>query len=539
MPNLISSATFSVDTEKRVIKGRILPFGEVSRLAATPSGSAHFMFSAGSVELPENASAVRLNYQHDTSIPIGVATALEEREDGIYGTFRVANTPRADEILTLAAEGALTAFSVGVDGTFKAKGDVQHAQKTYLTETSVVVTPAFTGAEILSVAASAAEDTKENEMLENTPEVAPEGVTFSAEDVKAAVADGIEAAFASDVRIPVAQTQVKEELPYRFNGGTGAHCFSADIFNQHNDSDAATRLNKFLNVAFANVATTDVDELNPIVTRPELYVDNLHYSRPLWNLVSTGTLDDVTSFVIPKFAAKSGLVGAHTQGTEPTEGAISTTSQTVNPAAVSGKVILNREVLDQKGNPALDGIIWSEMVVDYYSNIEVKIAAALAAANAAGEVNLSTTAADYALVNALKQNFALKQFVAGGDRFSAFAAAPSLYTALVAAKDGNNQPLLPMYGATNTDGSKRASLESVQVGAKTVTPAWALDNSTDNAELSFLFVPSSVYAWASAPKRIDIEAKVSSVEIGIWGYSVAAVTRNTDVIPFDMTSADA
>ena len=56
--------------------------------------------------------------------------------------------------------------------------------------------------------------------------------------------------------------------------------------------------------------------------------------------------------------------------------------------------------------------------------------------------------------------------------------------------------------------------------------------------MSYLFVPGSVFAWASAPRRIDIEYKVATVEVGIWGYKAAALTRASDVIPVDATTSD-
>ena len=65
---------------------------------------------------------------------------------------------------------------------------------------------------------------------------------------------------------------------------------------------------------------------------------------------------------MPKFSTASGLVGAHTEGVEPTPGAFTATNQTVTPAPVSGKIEINREVWDQGGSPQADGIIWAEML---------------------------------------------------------------------------------------------------------------------------------------------------------------------------------
>lgn len=543
------SAAFEVDEGRRTIRGLAVPYG-----VSAMSGGKSWQFSRGTLTYSE-VSRVKVLIGHDFNRAVGVVTELEDTDEGLFVTARIAKGAAGDEALSMAAEGVWDGLSIGLGqaGRFRLKSGVNHAVTVPLQEVSITPMPAFEAARIQSVAASAANTTnKENNHMENNETEKVEtgaGPDFSAQ-ITQALSDGFDRLVAKHSKeggreiVPAAPAQfsVREELPYRFDGtGSAAHCFSSDLIaaNRDGDGDARTRLDKFMGVAFANIATSDVDELNPVQTRPELYVPNLHYSRPLWNLVTTGNLDSITSFIVPKFNAKSGLVGAHTQGTEPTEGAISTTSQTVTPAAVSGKVILNREVIDQGGNPRVDQIIWTEMVADYYANVENKIAAALNAVSTT-ELNLQGASAqsDEALVKALKGQFAAFQFAAGGDRFSAFACAQDLYVPLVNAEDNNGRPLLPMYGPQNSDGSARASLESVQIGSKSAVPAWALQN-LGNSRRSFLFAPESVYAWISAPKRLDFELKVAQVEIGIWGYSVAAVTREADVLPIDFTTADA
>jgi hypothetical protein len=51
-------------------------------------------------------------------------------------------------------------------------------------------------------------------------------------------------------------------------------------------------------------------------------------------------------------------------------------------------------------------------------------------------------------------------------------------------------------------------------------------------------VPSSVYAWASAPKKFVFEYRVSAIDLAIWGYTATAILRDSDVKPIDYTTAD-
>lgn len=381
------------------------------------------------------------------------------------------------------------------------------------------------------------------------------GETLNFNQVTKAIEDGFAnlQAAAGPIAVPAvpgggeaagAQFQVNEELPYRFNAPTrGEHGFVEDLRDmQHGNAVAKQRLEKFLEVMAPRFAVTkaNVAAFNPVQNRPDLYVANMDYQRPLWESVSTGSLDSVTAFTIPKFASATGLVGPHTEGVEPTPGGFTATVQTVTPAPVSGKVEVVREVMDQGGTPQTDTIVWQEMQRSYWEGIESGIATTLNALAVGtlytgAEINLAG-AVDAALDTAFTNLFSDLQFVRGGNRYTAFAADGSLYKAVVSAKDTAGRKLYPMLGPTNANGTVEPVLAAANVLGRTIRPAWALG--TGNAANSYMFVPSSVWAWASAPKRFTFEYQVKSVDIAIWGYSASAVLRNSDVARIDYTTAD-
>jgi HK97 family phage prohead protease len=535
-----TSEVFEVNAETRTIKGLVVPFGVVG------DNGRKFTFSKDTdFTWPGDVSRVKLLMGHDFSAPVGYATALEKGENGITGTFKVARGPEGDRALSMAEDRVYDGLSMGLgkDAKFVLKDGVFHGTSAPIGEVSLTPLPAFDDARVTSVAASAVTERKEPTVGDKTetPEAPDFGVVLSK-------INELDQKFTALTNLPAREVvkagesfQVTEALPYRFDGGTAEHGFLNDIIaSKFGSGDAGTRLNKFLTEVFANEVTTgNVSALNPTQNRPELFVPALHYGRPLWNLVTQGTLDNVTAFTVPKFGSITGnATSAHTQGTEPTNAGYTATSQTITPGAISGKAILNREVVDQGGNPATDQIIWGEMVASYYNGVETALATLLNASTTT-ELNLqgASATADAALVKAIKAKVSGLQFVAGGDRFTGFAAADDLYGALVAAADTTGRPLLPTLGPTNADGSLAPSYESVQVGPKRIVPSWSLAG-LGNAKRSFLFVPTSVYAWVSAPKRIDIEYQVKSVEIGIWGYQATAITRDSDVLPIDFTTAD-
>ncbi|HEY0889658.1 MAG TPA: HK97 family phage prohead protease [Nocardioides sp.] len=531
------AARFEVDEAKRTIKGLAVPYGTTAK---------GFQFSKGTLNWSD-PSRVKILIAHDFDRAVGVVTGFDDTDEGLWVTARIAKGAAGDEALSMAAEGVWDGLSIGLGtpGRFAAKDGIQHAVAVPLREVSITPVPAFEDARIHSVAASAAQTRKEPTMGDETTQTVEPAADFS--QVTTAVRDGITEAF-STLQFPQREivpaaaggaAAVTEELPYRFDGTKGEHSFSADIQAAYfsNDGEARQRLETFMEEAFARfaVTSTNTGALNPTQNRPELYVPQLAYTRPLWELVSTGTLEDKTPFTVPKFSSASGLVGNHTEGVEPTPGAFAATSQTITPGPVSGKIEINREVWDQGGSPQADQIIWNEMVNAYFEAIEAKIATALATVGTA-ELNLAG-ATDGALVGALTGYFAGLQFVRGGNRFTAFAADGNLFPALVAAKDAAGRPLLPVLGPTNAQGTTDGGFDRVQVGNQTVRAAWALG--TGNDKTSYNFVPSSVWAWASAPKQFKFEYQLKSIDMGIWGYTATAILRDSDVKPVDYTTADA
>lgn len=550
------STVFTVDVATRTVTGMLVPYGKVAT-----SGGRKWSFSKGTIRYTD-PSRVKLWIQHDPNRAVGYATTLDDREDGLYGSFKVARGASGDEALSMAEDRVWDGFSVGIaqGGKYRQHEGVFHAIDVPLMETSLTPAPAFEDARVHSVAASAANGRNTMECTKcgkvhaagvtecNAADVAAfeaaNGPTFETmlESLTGAITQGF-----ADIRNPQGgpepvspgeQLQVTEAAPYRFDGFAGKFSLVDDMRDaQQGNSEARQRLAEFgdeFGEAMFAVATTNVTALNPTKNRPELYVPNLVYSTPLWDMVSTGGLTDATPFTVPKFSSASGLVSNHTQGTEPTPGAFAATSQTITPGAMSGKVEINREVLDAGGNPKVDAIVWGEMVNAYYEAREQRIAAALAAVGTA-ELNLAGVT-DAALVDALTAYFAGLQFVRGGNRFTGFAADGNLFPALVDAADTTGRKLLPILGPSNAQGTVSGAFDRVNLGAQAIRAAWALGAGNDKK--SYNFVPSSVWAWSSAPQRFTFEYQVKSVDIAIWGYGAAAVLRDSDVKPIDYTTSD-
>lgn len=519
------AAAFSVDTEARTIKGLAVPYGKVG-----VSNGQRWQFSKGSLKFAD-VRRVKLWVQHDKLKAVGVATKLDDRDDGMYAEFSVARGAEGDMALSLAEDGVLDGLSIGLarGGKFSTRDGVAHAVEAPLMEVSLTPAPSFDDARVHGVAADATGGPDGQAVTVGQPEMI-------------AISKAIAAGFATSPHNPQggretvsnSGLEVNEALPYRFDGAPAEHSFTADLRAMASgDSEARVRLDEFMEEAFA-VTPANVAALNPTVNRPELYVPNLEYTRPLWSLVSNGTLTDQTPFTVPKFASAAGLVGQHTSGVEPTPGSFTATNQTITPAPVSGKIEILREVWDQGGSPQADAIIWREMVNGYYEAVEAKIAAMLQALTLT-EINLAG-AVDAPLVNSVQNVFIGLQFVRGGNRYTSLALDGNLFPALAAAADSTGRKLLPILGPTNAQGQVGGAFTTVSIGTQQGVPAWALG--ATNASNSYLFVPSSVWCWASPPKRFTFEYQVKSIDMAVWGYNASAVLRDTDVKRIDYTTSD-
>lgn len=160
---LTEAGLFSRVADSRIVRGLLLPFGELSR-PGNLSKTEPIMFSRETVAVPADPMVIGLNDEHDRFTPIGRATSLEVTDAGVVAEFAIATTPEGDAFLAsgkrkLSAElgglvrnGAnavrsrLTGAAVCVEGAFEsaalfslAPGETvtSHDENTYTDENGV------------------------------------------------------------------------------------------------------------------------------------------------------------------------------------------------------------------------------------------------------------------------------------------------------------------------------------------------------------------------------------------------------------------
>lgn len=561
-----AAVEFSVDTAKRTITGLALPYGEV----ASKYGFS-YRFAKGSLEWSD-VSRVKFLRDHDYGQALGVATDLKDTDAGFLPTFRVGAGEARDAVLQDAADGILDGLSVGVefDDAVDTVPDPDNkgvllVRRATLREVSLTAMPAFDSARVTKVAAR-----RDGGIMDPcatcgtqhapgvacpTPVPAPAGpVTLTAEQFSALLAGRPTPADPGPVPVdpngpdsPRGPVFVTEPAPYRFDR-TGRnfltrqeHDFSTDLAEMARARDGAgqtpagKRVMGMLAHTF-DVDSADINEVTPEINRPDMYVDQRDYRYPLFNSMNRGAPPNgVQPFRFPKFSSATGLVAAHTEGTEPTGGTLVTTSQVVTPAATSGKAYITREVWDMGGNPAVSTLIFNQMVKGYNEARETAIGTYLNTLTAATDIALGVAVVDDALQLAWDRAMVDLQYIRGYE-FDFFAVEQYLFKAFADAQDADNRKLYSMINPTNANGQAARRYTTIDLGGVTAVPTWGLGAGTGGAvNNSWLYDSSTMHAWSTAPQRLEFPGgsddnttyqPVAKVGIGIWGYTAIA---NSDI----------
>jgi phage head maturation protease len=577
-----TAVNFAVDAAQRTLTGILLPFGEISRPALNPQTGqpALWTFTADTVTVPDDTTDAVLNYGHDEhslNMQLGAAASLDVTAEGVAAVFKIARTPEGDRVLALAEDGVLKAFSAEVEGDFDedAKGGkdglpLMRSKAVLVTGGAVVRKPAFLGAQITSVAASAA-STEEKKMTETIE--AP--TSFSKADGDKLMADvqtiTEQLAELKKVKIPVgpgtAQFAVTEEPIYRFAGSIPAPSgfdFAADLLAvvRQGDGAALERLQKFTQAEadaprtprFANQPTSvaDVANINPSVYRPDMFLGQAPTpASPLYDFFHKGGLSNITPFFYSKLDRANTDVGVtdHVEDTDPeTRDIVTAAGATVTPAAVSGQVHLPREVADQGGNPNVSGLIKIEFDRSFAIALETKTAA-LVTGSAATELGSAIAAGSSGRVAgaAVEDGLVGLQFLADGFRFEKAFGHIELYKALAAAEVttvnsadaevNTGEKIYPIINPQNATGQAASKWSYMDIGGYRMSPAASL-GASGTGQKSYVADPFAVHVWNSGLQSLEkLQETVAGWNIGVFAYFAGIVYDVTGLrkITYDST----
>lgn len=369
------------DSPSRQISGIALPYGETAVVA---DGTA-VRFEPGA--LPVDGKAPKLFMYHDSTQPVGLVTERQDTDAGMLFTAKISATAAGDEALTLARDGVLDAVSVGVNPTEYRYDDdgVMVVTAADWIELSMVPVPAFAGAEIREVLASAenpvlpsAQEPDETEPTEPVEETQVEATPAQAETVAAAA-----------VPTPALPAQPKREFRLPTAGEfMAAYHIGGDTFANMNRavSEFAASTRTPLQAAAGDVLTTDTPGLLPVPVLGPL-VQDLNFLRPTVEAVGVRAYPDggaQKTFIRP-------TIGTHTavgvQGSE--LGGVTAQTMVINSNSVSkvtlaGQVTLSAQDISFTSPAAMQLILNDLMGMAMIASDNLCADNLLAAASASG-----------------------------------------------------------------------------------------------------------------------------------------------------------
>jgi len=326
----------------------------------------------------------------------------------------------------------------------------------------------------------------------------------------------------------------------------GQFSFIGDQYRSaQNDRAAADRLTRHSNALRDNVhlrdvlgagATTFGLGLVPPVWLADLYAPILHRRLRLasqvrqvpwpgspftWSIPIAGT-------------AATGTVVA--EGINPAETDPSYTVLTVTPKAISGFSEVSRQMLDAS-NPAVDSIIWADLVGNFFDNCETEFITALTAQ--AGVNAVTVSAGTTTTTDLLNQRSGLLDAISAisdnnaGDA-DIFVGRNSRWTTYLKFQDANGRPvvLAQQYQPQNAIGRGdltqayaspvQGSLENVSV-VTSPTVAASTGFVVNSQELLFTYSPPMQFSF-------EQPAGPALVRIGVFGYEASVTGRRPKAI---------
>jgi hypothetical protein len=362
-------AVADVDVEGRTIAGLGVPWNQAGKI-----GGRTFKFQRGSLAPAMRRTPLQLGHDGE---PVGVLAEHVDDDDGARVTFRVDRTPDGDRALVQAASGSRGALSVGADvddSTVQADGSVLVTAARYV-HFALVPHGAFAGAEVEHVVAH--RDTANDQ----------EGSTVHEDRIAAA------REVPEPEPVPAPEPEPDDDEPTRSRGrvrviaerkpadlGAGQYAVLA-IRAQRGDGDALRIL-----AALTETPITDLGGvLPPQYDRTVLGEKTV--DRVLWSIFSGRPLPAAGTQVIkPTWTTGPNGAWAATLDADATTSAvvIGTTPASIDRWDWAGALPW---VAVQRSDPDLLDTIYAAAVVDFYGDVETRIAALLAT----GTVSLADT----------------------------------------------------------------------------------------------------------------------------------------------------
>jgi len=380
MENLYIEATMiECNEEKREITGKIVPFGN-DEIGSTNLGS--YTFEAGSIEIAD-PTKIKLLSQHDMKKPVGRMISAEQKEDGIYATFKLSRSQAGTDALIMASENLVSGLSIGAEILASKPSRNGHTVVTAakLKEVSLVTEPAFKSAQVLEIAAEEVTPAEENPTTES--ETAVEDTTSAVEATPAVEAAPVEAARPTVTAMYYTSPRIEITKRNYLENTLKANLFGDDESRQ------------WLRAA-DNDQTTGAGFIpTPQSTQLLNFLSNA--DRPMIDSVSRGTMPEFgKTFELPKITEVP-LVDQIDENGAVTDSQLEASFITVTKKSFKGRAITTLELLTNSTPAFLDELL-VQMEYAYAKDTEEFVTTAIQGAgtlNATAQANSATGLLSY------------------------------------------------------------------------------------------------------------------------------------------------
>jgi phage head maturation protease len=360
---------------------------------ATVSDGTEVMFKEGS--LPVDGKAPRVFMYHDSSQPVGIVSERVSTDEAMLASMYISRTQAGDDALVLAADGVMD-VSVGVNPrefSYDDQGRMIVTAADWM-ELSLVPIPAFAGATITQVAASAETEPDTEPTPEQVEETEP--------------VDSVQPEAAIEAATPTAPipAQAKRNFGMPSAGEfMAAYHIGGEVWQRVNAAAKEVAMSKqtALQAAAGDSLTTDTPGLlNQMVLGP-VFTD-LNYIRPVVSAVGARAFPDggtQKTFIRPTWTTHPS-VGSQS----PELGGVSATtpviaSNVVSKTTLAGQVTLSAQDIDFT-SPAAMEIILRDLAGQYMLQSDAVACAAILAGDTASGSTWTVTANDpTSLISAL------------------------------------------------------------------------------------------------------------------------------------------
>ena len=559
-----SAAIEAADTQRRVIAGQIVPWGEVGNTSA-----GKVIFERGSIQVP-NVSKIKLLAQHQQTASgvIGRAQSIKETPTGMDGVFKVSASSDGENFLIKASEGILDGLSVGVDVIRAAerKDGVLIVKAAILKEVSLVETPAFDAARVIEVAAQeddaaemAIEQIEDEQIakiseavaiLEQTQKIEKALEQTETETESEAQVDNTTPA-ATEASQEASRPTIQAAAPYVSttvrHGITSAgkwieHELKAATGNKESAEWIAAA--KDLTAATDSIGTTN-PAFNPIQYLNN-FVSNTNFGRSTIDAVTKGALPSSGMTInIPSLVTSAGggsstapTVATTGEDVAPSSTGMTSAYETVSVQKFAGSQVITLELLERS-----DPVFFDQLAIQlkraYDKATDAYMVATLTSQGTQATVSAGTTAADF-------QAFIATETAAAYSGSSYFAqnlaVSPQWWSKLQSYADTTGRPIYTLASPQFNAGGQvtPSSIKGNALGLDVYVDKFITGTVTGlDDDSMFVIAPETAMWWESPTAYFSVNHVADAVgnmalQTAIYGYAAAKVLIPAGVRRFNI-----